>query len=136
MRRNRRGRCQKSAAVQESKTGDSSAISPGAPSGCRAGREAIRSAAAQGWPERPGEHEGFALALILLLPPSPGSPRWLRREGRVEDAEIAELHEQLDVAVRRIRRLEVRRRELTWKRLERILREQPPMLARTPPLKK
>ena len=54
--------------------------------------------------------EEFARVVLEILPPSPGDARALRRQGRELDAEIAEIHQQLEVAVRRLQRLDARRR--------------------------
>ena len=57
--------------------------------------------------------EEYARALLDHLPPSPGSAIALRRDGRDAEAGVADVHDRLEVAVRRVRRLDKRRRETT-----------------------
>lgn len=65
----------------------------------------------------------FAQAVLELLPARRGDdPVWLRREGRNEEAELEELHGQLDVFVKRIKRLAQRARGLQAARVAGVAR--------------
>jgi hypothetical protein len=63
----------------------------------------------------------FAQAVLELLPPRQyDDPRRLRRQGRSEEAELEEFHEQITVAVKRIRRLTRRSRERAVQHISRL----------------
>lgn len=54
----------------------------------------------------------YAETLLEGLPPAAGDTRSLRRHGRHVEAEVAQVREQVTIAVRRIRRLAERQRAL------------------------